>query len=137
MFRGSYFRKFLKLCFIMSVLLSPAILAQGTGSLKGKVLDKATNEALGGANIIIQGTTLGAAADLDGNFVIRNIPAGNHKIIVSYIGYNSDSTEINLVANRTIEQEFYLSLNVVEGQTVVVTSQAQGQMSAIQSAINI
>ena len=135
MFRGSYFRKFLKLCFIMSVLLSPAILAQGTGSLKGKVLDKATNEALGGANIIIQGTTLGAAADLDGNFVIRNIPAGNHKIIVSYIGYNSDSTEINLVANRTIEQEFYLSLNVVEGQTVVVTSQAQGQMSAIQQQL--
>ena len=131
MFQVSYFKKFLYLCLTLSIIISTAVLAQGTGSLKGKVMDKATDEALGGANLIVQGTSLGAASDLNGNFVIRNVPAGNHKLIVSYIGYISDSTEINFVADRTLEQNFYLSANVIEGQTITVTGQASGQLGAI------
>ncbi len=135
MFLGRYLKKFLRLCIILSIMLSTTVLAQGTGAIKGKVLDKATKEALAGANVILNRTNLGAATDLDGNFIIRNVPAGKQKLIISYIGYNSDSIEVNFIANRTIEEDFYLTLNVVEGQTVIVTSQAQGQMSAIQQQL--
>ena len=131
MFQVSYFKKFLYLCLTLSITMSPIILAQGTGSLKGSVLDKVTNDMLVGANLIIQGTSLGAASDLNGNFIIRNVPAGTHKLIISYIGYISDSTEINFTADRTLEQDFYLSANVIEGQTVTVTGQASGQLGAI------
>ena len=62
------------------------ILAQ-TGSIKGTVADKNTNEILPGANAIIKGTSLGAATNLDGEFVIKNVPAGNQVLEISYIGY--------------------------------------------------
>ena len=60
-----------------------------TGSITGRVLDKESEDYLTGANVIINGTSLGAASDLDGRFIIRNVPVGEHKITVSYIGYNS------------------------------------------------
>ncbi len=131
MFQVSYFKKFLYLYLTLSIILSTVVMAQGTGSIKGKVMDKVTHEVLGGANLIIQGTSLGAASDLSGNFIIRNVPAGMHKMIVSYIGYNSDSSEINFIADRMVEKDFYLNANVIEGQTVTVTGQASGQLGAI------
>ena len=137
MFLRHNLSKILKLCLVLSIILSTVVFAQGTGSIRGKVLDKASDEALAGANVILQGTNLGAATDLDGKFIIRNIPAGKQKLIISYIGYNSDSVEVNFVADRTIEEDFFLTLNVVEGQTVVVTSQAQGQMQAINQQLII
>lgn len=102
-----------------------------TGSITGRVLDKESKDYLTGANVIINGTSLGAASDLEGRFVIRNIPAGEHKITVSYIGYNSVSQDITITANRTLEQDYYLIPQAIEGQTVTVTAQAQGQLEAI------
>ena len=115
---------------ITFLALQSFTLAQN-GSIKGTIYDKDTKEGLTGANIIMQGTTFGAASDLDGNYVVRNVPAGKYTMVVSYIGYNSISMEIEITANRTLEQDFYLSAKAVEGQTVTITAQAQGQLEAI------
>jgi TonB-dependent receptor len=106
-----------------------------SGTIRGKVFDEASNNPLAGANIIIEGTTLGAATDLNGNFVIRSIPAGQMTIVISYIGYERISADITVNANRVTEQNFSLSPTYVEGETVVITAQAEGQMSAIQQQL--
>jgi len=102
-----------------------------SGSIKGRVFDKQSRDALIGANVIIQGTTLGAATDLDGNFTVRGIPVGKHTLRVSYIGYVPIVVEVEIIANRTIEENFYLDPETIEGQTVIITAQAQGQLEAI------
>jgi TonB-dependent receptor len=114
-------------------LQSPAF-AQ-TGTIKGKVLDKTNNQSLAGAAVVVKGTTLGAAADLDGNYKIPNVPEGKYTLTVSYIGYVSTSVSLIVTAGKTLEHDFYLEPEAIQGQTVVVTAQAQGQLSAIQQQL--
>jgi TonB-dependent receptor len=116
--------------FLFSLLLTSFVLAQ-TGSIRGITYDKDSKEPLTGANIIVKGTSLGAATDIDGKYIIRNVPIGKQTLIISYIGYNSISEDVTISENRTLEQDFYLQPQAIEGQTVTVTAQAEGQLSAI------
>ncbi|HCV44161.1 MAG TPA: hypothetical protein DGH68_11805, partial [Bacteroidetes bacterium] len=86
MFPGYFFRRLLAVCFCLSIFILQSALAQGSGTVKGKVFDKTTKDALPGANVTIKGTSIGAAANLDGMYVIRNAPAGQRTVVVSYLG---------------------------------------------------
>ncbi len=116
---------------LVGLIITQSIYSQGTGSLRGRVFDKTTEEPLTGANIIVVQTSLGAASDIDGNYLIRGIPVGNRSIKVSYIGYNSITVNVEITANRTLEQDFYLDARTITGETVIITAQAEGQLSAI------
>jgi len=61
--------------------------SQSTGKIMGKVTDATLGEGIPFANIMIEGTTTGAASDLDGNYVILNVPPGKYNVTASYIGY--------------------------------------------------
>ncbi len=115
---------------LIYLIITPNSFAQ-TGTLKGHVYDKTNKEVLLGANVSIKGTSLGAATDIYGNYFIRNIPAGKQTVVVSYIGYQSVTIESNILSDKIIEQDFYLEPSALEGQTVTVTAQAEGQLSAI------
>ena len=136
MIHGYFFRKLIKCCLVLSIFITQAALAQGTGSITGTIYDKATKDGLPGANVLVEGTTIGAATDLDGKFVLRNVPVGSHTITASYIGYVSESIDVNIVANRMLEQDFALSVKTLEGKEVVITAQAQGQLEAINQQLN-
>jgi len=62
--------------------------AQETGSIKGIVVDAATNEPLAGANVRILGTKQGAGTDSAGRFVIAGLPAGTYAVSASIVGYS-------------------------------------------------
>lgn len=121
------------ICFLFLFQLS--LFAQ-TGSLRGVVKDKTTKEPLLGANIVIIGTTLGAATDFDGNFSIKSIPVGTQTVEVSYIGYNPLSTTVEITANRTLEIDFELEYKVIEGEAIIVSAQAKGQLQAINKQLS-
>jgi TonB-dependent receptor len=112
------------------------LFAQGSGTMRGTIYDKITKDGLPGANLIIEGTSIGAATDLDGKYILRNLPAGDYTIVASYLGYVSESLDITVVANRTLEQDFRLAPTVVEGEEVVVTAQALGQLQAINQQLS-
>lgn len=83
---GEMARKgFLSLLFLF--VFSVTIFAGQTGKISGKVVDAETGEAIIGANIVIEGTFLGAAADFDGYYFINNIPPGEYRVIASAVGY--------------------------------------------------
>ena len=121
--------------FILILLTLQSNTFAQTGSLTGRVYDKETKDNLVGANVVIDGTSFGAASDLDGKYTIRNVPTGDHKITVSYIGYNPVTVDVTITANRMLEQDFYLEAQAIQGQTVTITAQAQGQISAIQQQL--
>lgn len=73
------------LCFTLLVL--SIRLAAQTASLSGIITDTLTQETLIGVNIILTGTTYGAATDLDGSYRIENIAAGEYNVQISYVGY--------------------------------------------------
>lgn len=119
----------LLLIFLCLVLIPQ--LALSAGIIKGRVFDKNSNDPLPGANIVIKGTNLGAATDLNGYFSLPNVPAGRQTVEVSYIGYTRISVVLTIPDKGVIEREFPMTVDVIPGKEVVVTAQAQGQMQAI------
>lgn len=114
---------------ILLLFAAPALMA--TGTIKGKVFDKDTKDALPGANVVIKGTSMGTASDLNGAYSIPTVPPGTYSIQVSYIGYLSRSVVVSVSNDSTTIQDFSLEAVAIEGQVFVVTGQAQGQMQAI------
>ena len=57
------------------------------GKLKGEVKDATSGDALPGANVFLKGTSIGAATDLDGYYMITNVPPGHYTVQVKFIGY--------------------------------------------------
>ena len=72
---------------------SPIEAAAQQQTCTGVVVDEA-GEALIGASVLVKGTTLGAATDLDGNFSIANVEVGS-TLVVNYVGYNPQEVKFN------------------------------------------
>jgi type III secretion system FlhB-like substrate exporter len=79
--------------FIAPLFCVEVTVAQTTGKIAGKIVDKATDEPLVAANMMLPDTSFGAAADLDGNFSIINIPPGIYNVQAKMLGYTSLKTE--------------------------------------------
>ena len=114
----------LKLIFILILCSVSIIFAQNkpSGNIKGSVLDKSTKQPLIGVNVIIEGTNRGAATDIEGNFIIKNIPVGTYNLQFSYVGYQplkKANVAINPARFTVIEVE--LEEAVFEGEQIVVT----------------
>ncbi|MGE5458515.1 MAG: TonB-dependent receptor, partial [Methanococcaceae archaeon] len=85
--------------FILSLfcLFTGVVLAGTNGKIAGKVIDSQTKEPVFGANIIVEGTYLGAAADINGYFSVNNIPPGEYRVIVTALGYQKTTYQKVLV----------------------------------------
>ncbi|MYA77299.1 MAG: TonB-dependent receptor plug domain-containing protein, partial [Gemmatimonadetes bacterium] len=90
------------------------------GRISGTVVDAETGDPLIGATVVVVGLELGAMADLEGTYLIRNVPAGLHAVQVSMIGYAAKRiTEIQVEPDQvsridiTVEQELIVA-DVVE-----------------------
>ncbi len=118
----SFFR--LKTIFIV-LFLSVTMFAGTTGKISGYITDQETGEPIVGANIIIEGTYLGASCDLEGYYSINNIPPGEYRVIISAVGYQKIIVEKVLVKiDLTTKLDMKLSSSVIQlNQEVVVTSQ--------------
>jgi TonB-dependent receptor len=71
----------------LSVLINLSVYAQGPGKISGKITDGKTGETLIGASVLIDGTTKGAAANIDGIYTLTPVAAGKYTLTVKYIGY--------------------------------------------------
>jgi hypothetical protein len=108
--------------FLIAILLITTVYPQ-SGKISGLIKDANTNEALIGANIIVAGTNLGAATDLEGYYVILNVPPGNYSLRASMIGYGaSNVTDVRVNIGQTTEIDFRLLPQTFQTEEVVVTA---------------
>ena len=70
-------------------VLAGMLFAGQTGKIAGRVTDSQTGEALAGCNVLVQGTSMGAATDANGEYFIINLSPGSYDLIFSMIGYAS------------------------------------------------
>lgn len=124
------------ICALLCMVMIQSALAQGVGTIRGTVYDKTTKDRLPGANIVVRGTSVGTTTNLDGFFTVRNAPAGDQTIVVSYIGYISTTKVMKIGDGETVTQDFYLSPTTIEGSEIVITGQSQGQLQAINQQLS-
>ena len=127
-------RAILVLSGIVFVLMTQSLMASGI--ITGRVFDRESRDALPGANIIVKGTSTGAASNFDGAYTIPNAPAGEQTLMISYIGYVSMSVTVNVPEGGTVHQDFHLQPVAVQGQEIVIAAQAMGQLEAINQQIS-
>lgn len=77
----------MKKLFVLAFILSSLLYGQEKAILTGKITDAKTGEPLPGVNVVIKGTYYGAASDINGNYIIRDLNPGTYNIDVSLIGY--------------------------------------------------
>ena len=116
--------KFLFCLLAISCCLDSLLWAGTTGKIAGRVVDAQTKEGLPGANIIIEGTTLGTVTDLDGKYIILRVSPGVFSLRAKLIGYGEIRYDrIQVSIDKTTTVHFSLSQTVLEsGQSVVVTA---------------
>jgi len=106
-------------------LSSSMLLAQGkTVTLSGYISDRASGEALIGANIVIEGQAIGGSTNQYGFYSI-SLPTGSYQINASYLGYQPTTIDLNLTSARKLNIELVPA--TVEGEEVVITGEAADQ----------
>lgn len=125
------------LLLLLSVLLS-GVATAGPGKIVGRVVDDRTGDPLIGSNILVMSkltpageevsvsSPLGAATDLEGYFVILNVPSGTYSLRASMLGYTSViRTGIRVESDRTITVDFSLGETTIEMSSVTITAERE------------
>ena len=113
-------KNLLRKIFVLNLLIvisfaSTFVYAGTTGKISGFVRDAETNEPLPGCNIIIEGTTLGAASNIDGEFFILNIPPGTYTVRASMVGYKPYRIDnVRILIDLTTSLEFIMEVQVLD-----------------------
>ncbi len=98
------------------VLLLLAILpAYAQNTLEGHIVDKKDQKPIPSTNLYFPQLEKGTTSNESGNFVIKNIPNGTHKIVVSYLGYETISLNISFPINHKLNIEMNPSIIEMEG----------------------
>ena len=108
---------------LLIVHASPALLGQSgdSGTITGQLVDAQTGDPLIGANVLIDGTLLGASTDLDGLFVVTGVPAGTYTIVVDYVGYAQTRIEaVEVKAGESARLSLAMAPEAIQGDVVVV-----------------
>jgi len=102
-----------------------------SGTIRGKIMDASTGEALIGANVFLTGTTTGTITDFDGNFSLAGIPAGMVSVTASYVSYETMVfRDVEVSAGDVVVLNANLNLSSHEIQEVVVSARNRGQTEA-------
>ncbi len=108
---------------VLTIILTEIILGQSVGKIIGYVKDNVTQEALIGVNLILEGTNIGAATNVDGYYEISNVPFGDYSLKASYIGYEEiKKSDVLVLASKPTQIDFMMKEATIKLDGVIVTS---------------
>lgn len=114
--------------------------AGNTGKIAGVIKDAQTGETLVGVNVIVEGTTMGAATNIDGQYYILNIPPGKYTLAASAVGYNKTTmSNVSVSIDQTTTIDFAISTQVVQSEEMVITAErplVQKDLTAKTAVVN-
>lgn len=119
--------------FLFNVMLLLPLVMFAQQTVKGKVTEAAGGTALPGVGVIIKGTTVGAATDFDGNYILEKVKPGD-VLVFSYVGFNTQSvtvgnnTTINIILTESAES---LEEVVIIGYGTTTVKDATGSVAAV------
>ena len=90
------------LSFVLFLFISVLTIAQETGSVRGFVYDTKSEEPIIFTNVLLKGTTIGAATDVNGYFMISKIPPGDYTLITTFIGYDTASVPVTVIVAEQV-----------------------------------
>ena len=107
---------------VCMVVIASSLWSGTTGKIDGKVIDKNTGDSQPGVNVVVLGTSLGAATDINGEYTILQVPPGTYKVQVSFIGYKKIVVDnVRVFIDQTARVNVSLEQEAIEvGETIVL-----------------
>lgn len=128
----------MKKMFLIFLLFSFHLFAGTTGKLAGVIKDADSGEPLVGANILIEGTSFGAATNANGEYVILNIPPGRYNVRISFVGYETVLMKnVVIVVDQTTNLSVNLKPQTVQVGEIVVTAKTPLIQKDLTSSISV
>jgi outer membrane receptor protein involved in Fe transport len=122
----------------LMLLLPLFIYAGTTGKLAGTIKDAQTGEPLVGANVIIEGTSFGAATNVNGEYVILNISPGRYDVKFSFIGYETVVVQnVAIIVDQTTLLPVELNSQTIQVDEIVVTARTPLIQKDVTSSISV
>ncbi|MFN3875674.1 MAG: TonB-dependent receptor, partial [Flavobacteriales bacterium] len=125
-------RIFLAAC---AALLLHAAAAAQFGTIRGFVYDKATGEPIIFTNVVIKGTAIGAATDVNGYFSITKVPAGQHTLRVTFLGYEDLEKQVAVARDQIVTEKLYMVKSSIKIQEVEVLGEKQEAQTQVRMSV--
>jgi len=109
---------------LVAVLLISSSAFSQTGKITGRVIDRETGDALPGANVIVVGSTIGAATNVNGEFVILSVPTGVYDVKAGFIGYREVTIDqVHVNSGLTTQMDFELPSEALEVSEISIVAE--------------
>ncbi|TAE15139.1 MAG: TonB-dependent receptor [Bacteroidetes bacterium] len=120
-------------CATIALMFASNAFAQ-TGSIKGQIMDSTLNEALIGATIQLENTTIGASADVEGNYQITGVQVGTYTLVCTMVGYQTQKIEgIQVQAGKVtlLNVNLKTEANALGEVVLTVQRETMGELAVI------
>ncbi len=107
---------------IVLIIISVCSIFAQTGTIRGNVYEKETGNPVIFCNVALDGTSFGATTDLDGFFVISNVPVGNYVLRATYIGFDSSSVKVTIKKGAIAYQSLTMVENGIKLEEVSISA---------------
>jgi hypothetical protein len=136
-----YLFKIMRSILFLIFFIVPLVLRAGqTGKIAGLVSDASTGEPLIGVNVYLENQSYGAATDMEGDYIMLNIPPGRYTAVAVMVGYREMRiTGIEVEIDRTTRLDFKLQTDVLESETIEVEAERpliQRDLTATTSSVS-
>ena len=120
---------------MLFAILAIASFAQN-GVIRGTITDE-IGLGLPGANVIIESLTIGTSTDVNGNFTLKNVPTGEQEVSITFLGYATKKSIINVNDGETVILNVSLEPGILIGEEVLVLGdRLKGQAKALNQQKN-
>ena len=120
--------------FVFIIFTSLELLAQ-TGTVRGFVYEETSGEPAMFSNVVLEGTKIGGVTDANGFFNLSKVPAGQYKLVVTYIGFESNEEIIEVKADKILDKKYYLSESSIQLNTVQLSAERQEAKTSVNTSI--
>jgi hypothetical protein len=104
-------------------------------SIRGFVNDAETGEPILFCNVIIESKTIGASTDVNGFFNITKVPAGNHTLLVTYVGYDTLRTNVTIKEKQILTKKLELKQSAIKINNVIISADKQEQKTEVKVSV--
>jgi len=116
------------------LLCAPGASQAQQGTLTGKVTDARSGAPISAAQVFVVGTQVGTLTDANGNYRIASLSAGPRQISAMFLGYRTETIEVNVLAGQVVTLDFQLAQSAVALDEIIVTGTAGRQDRRAQAA---
>ena len=122
------------LFFVLTLLSSVQLFAQ-VGTVRGFVYEDESGEPAMFSNVVLEGTKIGSVTDANGFFNLSKVPAGSYTISVSYIGFDPMTSTVEVLANKIVNQKFYLKESSIQLNTIQLSAERQEAKTSVNTSV--